>query len=190
MAVDEFWADVLVAIHLAYVGFVVVGLLAIFAGMLFRWQWIRNPWFRWIHLSMILFVAGEAIVDFECPLTTWENTLRYRAWAMKIDPPLPYRIASWSGLLAAPMGNGSLLAWERIWDAWCPAKTSETFVGRCLDRVMFLGADGPSGAMPPWAFTSIYIGFAVVVLATFILAPPRRKKKAAPPVPQQPVETT
>ncbi|MBI3407180.1 MAG: DUF2784 domain-containing protein [Planctomycetes bacterium] len=74
-----FWADVLGLIHLAYVSFVVVGLLLIFAGIIFRWNWIRNPWFRITHLVMIVVVALEAAVNFQCPLTVWENQLRYQA---------------------------------------------------------------------------------------------------------------
>jgi hypothetical protein len=181
--VAEFWANVLVAVHLAYVGYVLIGLLAIFIGLLLRWQWVRNPWFRWTHLVMIVIVAGEAIVDFECPLTTWERRLRYQAFAMTIEPPLPHRVASWSGLLASPLGNGSLMAWPQVWNTWCPHHSSETFVGRCLDTIMF-------PKLPDWAFTPIYIGFALVVLLTFVFAPPRGRKKAAPPVPHQPAETT
>lgn len=177
-----FWADVLVAVHLAYVGFVIFGLLAIFAGLLLHWQWIRNPWFRWTHLVMICIVAGEAIVDFECPLTTWENNLRYRAWAMTIEPPMPHRVASWTGLLAAPMGNGSLMAGPQIRDTKCPSYSSDTFIGRCLDNVMFPGA-------PQWMLNLIYIGVALVVLVAFIFAPPRRRKKTPVPEPRQPAET-
>jgi hypothetical protein len=69
-------AELIVAIHLAYVSFVVVGLLLVLVGMLCRWQWIRNPWFRCIHLLMILIVAVEAIGDVTCPLTTWEYDFR------------------------------------------------------------------------------------------------------------------
>jgi hypothetical protein len=72
-------ADVVVAVHVAYVSFVVFGQLAIFLGILLRWQWIRNPWFRWIHLAMIIIVAVEAILDITCPLTTWEYNLRVLA---------------------------------------------------------------------------------------------------------------
>jgi len=71
-----FWADVLVVFHTAYVGFVVVGQLLILLGLLFRWGWVRNPWFRSIHLAAILVVAAEAYFQYTCPLTTWENQLR------------------------------------------------------------------------------------------------------------------
>jgi hypothetical protein len=69
-------ADVVVAVHAAYVAFVVVGLLLILLGILFRWSWVRNPWFRLAHFAAILIVAGEAVCDFECPLTVWERHLR------------------------------------------------------------------------------------------------------------------
>lgn len=69
-------ADVVVFVHLLYMGYVVFGQLAIMIGWVLRWQWIRNPWFRVSHLAMILIVAGEAMVNFTCPLTTWEADLR------------------------------------------------------------------------------------------------------------------
>ncbi len=76
---NVFWylllADVIVVVHFAYVAFVVAGFVAILLGMFLRWQWIRNPWFRWIHLAMIGVVALESIADFRCPLTDWEADL-------------------------------------------------------------------------------------------------------------------
>lgn len=74
-----FWADVVVAIHVAYVGFVLVGQLLIVAGVLFRWGWVRNFWFRLLHVLAICFVAFEAIFGIDCPLTIWEDELRHKA---------------------------------------------------------------------------------------------------------------
>jgi len=71
-----FWADVLVVFHTAFVGFVVIGQLLILLGLLCGWSWVRNPWFRSIHLAAILIVATEAYFKYTCPLTTWENQLR------------------------------------------------------------------------------------------------------------------
>ena len=68
-------ADIIVAIHFAYVSYVVVGELLIILGILLKWQWIRNFWFRVSHLAMIVVVALEAVVGFRCPLTTWEYLL-------------------------------------------------------------------------------------------------------------------
>ena len=69
-------ADVLVAIHLAYVGYVVLGQLAIILAAPFKWQWARNPWFRFSHLLAIGIVAYEALYHLRCPLTVWEEQLR------------------------------------------------------------------------------------------------------------------
>jgi hypothetical protein len=69
-------ADIVVAIHFAYVSYVVLGELLIAVGIPLGWQWIRNFWFRVSHLLMILIVVAESVVHFECPLTTWEYQLR------------------------------------------------------------------------------------------------------------------
>jgi len=69
-------ADVLVVFHAAFVGFVVFGQLAIVIGIICRWQWVRNFWFRTIHLLCIGYVAMESLVGLACPLTIWEQELR------------------------------------------------------------------------------------------------------------------
>jgi hypothetical protein len=74
-----FLAEVVVFIHLVYIGIVIGGLLLVVLGAILRWQWIRNPWLRGLHLCMIMVVAFEATIGFECPLTTWENQLRAAA---------------------------------------------------------------------------------------------------------------
>jgi hypothetical protein len=70
------FADIVVVLHAAYVLFVILGLLAVLAGWLLKWRWIRNVWFRGIHLAMILIVVVEAWFGITCPFTTWEKELR------------------------------------------------------------------------------------------------------------------
>ncbi len=72
-------ADMTVTLHLAYVAFVVLGLVAILAGYFRSWGGVRNRWFRGIHLAMILIVIVEAWAGVVCPLTTLEHALRERA---------------------------------------------------------------------------------------------------------------
>jgi len=72
-------ADLCVVTHAAYVGFVVLGLVAILAGIAFRWNWVRNPWFRSVHIAMIGIVVVEALAGIPCPLTVWEGRLRRAA---------------------------------------------------------------------------------------------------------------
>ncbi len=69
-------ADAVVLVHFSYVAFVVVGLAAILMGLVGRWGWVRNVWFRSLHLLAILIVAAEAACGIPCPLTTWEQDLR------------------------------------------------------------------------------------------------------------------
>jgi len=68
-------ADIVVILHLAYAGFVVFGFISIAMGRLFRWSWTRHKSFRIVHLSCIGFVALEALLGADCPLTVLENRL-------------------------------------------------------------------------------------------------------------------
>jgi hypothetical protein len=122
-------ADAMVAIHVAYVGYVVFGQLAIWLGLGLRWQWVRNPWFRWTHLIMIVIVAGEALLDITCPLTRWEGDLRQLAGQ---------------------------------------ATSGESFMGRLLHNLIFVN-------WPSWFLNGLHVGFALLVLGTFVLAPPRQR---------------
>lgn len=69
-------ADAVVTIHIAYVAYVIFGQLFIIVGAPLKWQWVRNPWFRFTHLLAITIVAVEAIQGWPCPLTVWEGQLR------------------------------------------------------------------------------------------------------------------
>ena len=69
-------ADLIVAVHVAYVAYVVLGQLAILVAAPMKWQWARNPWFRVTHLTAISVVAYEAVFNIRCPLTVWEEQLR------------------------------------------------------------------------------------------------------------------
>jgi hypothetical protein len=123
-------ADFIVAVHVAYVSFVILGELAILLGLALRWKWVRNPWFRLLHLTAIVIVAGEALLSIQCPLTVWEAQLRE-------------------------------LAGQKV--------AGGTFIGRCMDSILFY-------QLPPRVFTICYVSFAVLVLATLVLAPPRWKR--------------
>jgi len=74
-----FMADLVVAVHVAYVGYVVVGLFLILIGWAAGWSWVRNFWFRLTHLAAIGYVVYEEIYNIRCPLSIWEE--RFRQWA-------------------------------------------------------------------------------------------------------------
>jgi hypothetical protein len=72
-------ADLIVVAHLLFVAFVVAGLVLILAGLVRRWAWVLNPWFRVIHLMAIAVVVVRSWLGVICPLTTFEMALRSRA---------------------------------------------------------------------------------------------------------------
>jgi hypothetical protein len=69
-------ADLVLAVHFAYVLFVVGGLLSIWLGYALGWRWVRYWWFRVLHFAAIGIVAIEALVGVICPLTWLEDALR------------------------------------------------------------------------------------------------------------------
>jgi hypothetical protein len=72
-------ADLTVVLHMGYVLFILLGQLAVVAGVVFRWRWIRNVTFRGLHLAAIVIVVVESLLEITCPLTTLEKWLRQRA---------------------------------------------------------------------------------------------------------------
>ena len=69
-------AELVTVIHAGYVAVVVVGFVAILVGGAAGWHWVRNFYFRVVHVAMILLVCCEALTGATCPLTIWENMLR------------------------------------------------------------------------------------------------------------------
>jgi Protein of Unknown function (DUF2784) len=92
MDINILLADVIIVVHLLYMAIVVFGQLAIMIGHHLGWQWVRNPWFRSVHLAMILYVAYEAVEGIECPLTKWERDYRIEGGQI---PPDDVRGAEW-----------------------------------------------------------------------------------------------
>jgi hypothetical protein len=72
-------ADFILVIHALFVAFVILGLVAILPGWYWGWRWIRNRWFRVIHLLAIGIVIVESWLGLICPLTDWENRSRAAA---------------------------------------------------------------------------------------------------------------
>ncbi len=72
-------ADAVLGLHFGFVVFVVGGFLLIWVGLVFRWSWVRNFYFRLGHLLAMGLVAAEALGGLSCPLTAWEDQLRWMA---------------------------------------------------------------------------------------------------------------
>ena len=84
-------ADIVLVAHALVVLFNVGGLAAIWIGAAFNWRWIRNFWFRAIHLGLMGFIAAESLVGMVCPLTVLEDALRHSG------PPRSGFIQRWVG---------------------------------------------------------------------------------------------
>lgn len=76
MELKSWLADAILVVHLGIVGFVVVGTILIWVGHFCSWQFVRRMAWRVIHLAIMVIVAGQALLGIQCPLTTWENSLR------------------------------------------------------------------------------------------------------------------
>lgn len=72
-------ADAVLILHVLFVIFVVAGLLLIYVGRWRAWPWVRNPWFRLLHLLAIGVVVLQVWFGVSCPLTVLEKGLRAQA---------------------------------------------------------------------------------------------------------------
>jgi hypothetical protein len=72
-------ADLVVIVHACFVAFVVFGMVAIVIGLVVGWPWVRNFWFRTLHLAAIGVVTAQTLAGMMCPLTILENQLRRQA---------------------------------------------------------------------------------------------------------------
>jgi hypothetical protein len=112
-------ADAVLFVHFSFVLFVVLGLILILAGGLSGWPWVRNPWFRLIHLAAIGVVVLQSWLGAACPLTVWEMSLRARAGdtvyagsfvAHWVDSLLYYQAPAWV-FVGVYTVFGLLVAW-------------------------------------------------------------------------------
>lgn len=72
-------ADAVLVGHVGVVFFNVAGLVMILLGGRFSWSWVRNFWFRVLHIAAILYVVAESWLGVACPLTDLEQSLRESA---------------------------------------------------------------------------------------------------------------
>jgi hypothetical protein len=75
----QFLANVVLISHVGIVLFIIGGLLLTLLGAALGWKWVKNFWFRALHLLGIAYIAMEAWLGIVCPLTTLELWLREQA---------------------------------------------------------------------------------------------------------------
>ena len=72
-------ADAVLLVHAAFVVFVILGLVLTLVGRVLAWSWVRDPWFRLVHLAAVGVVVLQSWAGVVCPLTTVEMALRRKA---------------------------------------------------------------------------------------------------------------
>lgn len=114
-------ADAVLLAHALFVAFVVLGLAMILIGGARAWRWVRNPWFRILHLAAIGVVVAQSWLGRLCPLTTLESALRTRAGdaaytgafvAHWVEAALYYRAPEWVfALVYTAFGAAVVASW-------------------------------------------------------------------------------
>ncbi len=126
MDIKQFYlvaADAILFIHALFVGFVILGLVMVFAGKLFSWSWVHNRRFRIAHLAAIGIVVLQSWFSVICPLTLWEMELRDKAGditypgsfvAHWLETLLYYRAPEWVFILLYTL-FGALVVGSWFW---------------------------------------------------------------------------
>lgn len=78
------------ALHLAVIGFNLFGLVAIPVGARLGWAFVRVRWWRLLHLASLAVVALQALLGRACFLTDWQDDLSGTAE----QPPLIMRFVN------------------------------------------------------------------------------------------------
>jgi hypothetical protein len=89
-------ADLVIVVHLLFIGFVV-------GGVFLAW---RRPRVSWAHLPAVVYGALVEFVGFTCPLTLLENDLRRRAGDAGYD------VRRAPAGAAAPMARPARAGWR------------------------------------------------------------------------------
>lgn len=116
-------ADAVLLLHVLFVGFVTGGLALVLLGRARGWQWVRNPWFRLVHLIAVAAVVAQSWLAIICPLTRLEMVLRARAgdavyadsfiryW---LEAILYYRAPAWMFVVAYTL-FGAVVVFSWYW---------------------------------------------------------------------------
>lgn len=114
-----FAADLLLAVHVGFVFFVIAGLILTVTGHFRGWEWVQNAGFRIAHLVAIAIVVLQSWLARICPLTTWEMALRERAGdatypgsfiAHWLEAILYYRAPPWVFMLCYTVFGAAVVA--------------------------------------------------------------------------------
>ena len=111
-----------------------------------------------IHFVFVLFIVGGLAL-------TWLGAWRGWHWVRGLAFRLAHLAAIVFVACEALIGMACPLT---LWEDVLRGVTNEkSFIARWVHQLMFYSA-------PEWVFTALYVGFALIVAATFWFVPPQR----------------
>ena len=70
------FSEIVLLFHFCIFLFVILSFFLIPFGYYQKWEWVKNKYYRLIHLVLMGIIFIETILGFMCPLTILENFLR------------------------------------------------------------------------------------------------------------------
>ena len=71
-----FFSEIVLLFHFCIFLFMILSFFLIPLGYYKKWKWVKNKYYRLIHLVLMGIILIETILGFMCPLTMLENFLR------------------------------------------------------------------------------------------------------------------
>lgn len=65
----------ILVVHLAIIAFNIAGCVLIPIGAWRGWRWVREFWWRLVHVASLAAVAAQALLGRACFLTIWQGDL-------------------------------------------------------------------------------------------------------------------
>ena len=69
-------SEIVLLFHFCIFLFMILSFFLIPLGYYQKWEWVKNRYYRLIHLVLMGIIFIETILGFMCPLTILENFLR------------------------------------------------------------------------------------------------------------------
>ena len=70
------FSEIVLLFHFCIFLFIILSFFLIPFGYYQKWEWVKNKYYRLIHLVLMGIILIETILGFMCPLTILENYLR------------------------------------------------------------------------------------------------------------------
>ena len=73
---NSLFSEIVLLFHFCIFLFMIFSFFLIPLGYYLKWEWVKNKYYRLIHLVLMGIIFIETILGFMCPLTILENFLR------------------------------------------------------------------------------------------------------------------